>query len=101
MSTSPIMKFPALSQVCLQCIACESTFDTAQNIYTCEKCGDLLDVSYDWNSRLVSDYRKLFDARRASANPLDISGVWRFRELLPFYTAESQIVTMFEGNTAL
>lgn len=101
MSTSPIMKFPALSQVCLQCIACESTFDTAQNIYTCEKCGDLLDVSYDWNSRLVSDYRKLFDARRASANPLDISGVWRFRELLPFYTSESQIVTMFEGNTAL
>jgi hypothetical protein len=28
-----------------------------------------------------------------SDNPIDRSGVWRFRELLPFYDNEAQIVT--------
>ncbi|MGD0389559.1 MAG: threonine synthase [Tepidisphaeraceae bacterium] len=32
---------------------------------------------------------------------LDFSGVWRFRELLPFYRSEEQIVTIGEGRTVL
>src|SRR5205823_1016539 len=32
---------------------------------------------------------------------LDFSGVWRFRELLPFYRSESDIVTIGEGRTSL
>ncbi len=32
---------------------------------------------------------------------LDFSGVWRFRDLLPFYRDESQIVTIGEGRTNL
>ena len=32
---------------------------------------------------------------------LDFSGVWRFRELLPFYRSEDDIVTIGEGRTVL
>ena len=32
---------------------------------------------------------------------LDFSGVWRFRELLPFYRTESDVVTIGEGRTLL
>jgi hypothetical protein len=31
----------------------------------------------------------------------DFSGVWRFRELMPFYRSEDQIVTIGEGRTVL
>jgi threonine synthase len=42
-----------------------------------------------------------FTARRANAgNPLDVSGVWRFRELLPF-APDDQVVTIGEGQTIL
>ena len=42
-----------------------------------------------------------FEARWANRhNPLDFSGVWRFRELLPFAPPE-QVVTIGEGQTIL
>lgn len=37
----------------------------------------------------------------ATAAALDFSGVWRFRDLLPFYAQESQVVTIGEGRTNL
>jgi threonine synthase len=37
----------------------------------------------------------------AGAGKLDFSGVWRFRELMPFYRSEDQIVTIGEGRTVL
>jgi threonine synthase len=33
--------------------------------------------------------------------PLDISGVWRYREMIPFTDAAQRIVTLKEGNTPL
>ncbi len=44
--------------------------------------------------------RGLWDWRRASSEPCDQSGVWRFRELLP-ETEIDRIVTMIEGNTPI
>ena len=35
----------------------------------------------------------------ASKSALNFSGVWRFRDLLPFYEDESQIVTIGEGGS--
>src|ERR1019366_4478808 len=32
---------------------------------------------------------------------LDFSGVWRFRELFPFYRTEADIITIGEGRTTL
>ncbi|MGA9485373.1 MAG: threonine synthase, partial [Candidatus Acidiferrales bacterium] len=46
------------------------------------------------------DLPKLWEARAASHDPKDRSGVWRYRELLPF-EAGGPVVTLFEGNTPL
>ncbi len=63
--------------------------------------GELLDVVYDWDRVPVPTSLKEFTARRANTqNPLDVSGVWRFRELLPFAPPE-QVVTIGEGQTML
>ena len=73
-----------------QCInpACRATFDMGQTSFACPACADLLDVVYDWDrlpvpSRLSEFEAKWFDRH----DPLNFSGVWRFRELLPFAPA--------------
>ena len=67
----------------------------------CTKCGSLLDVDYEWDRVPVPKSLREFEARWASRkNPLDFSGVWRFRELLPFAPPEA-VVTIGEGQTIL
>ena len=44
--------------------------------------------------------RELWLARRASFDPRDRSGVWRFREFLPL-TEDATVVSLGEGNTPL
>ena len=63
---------------------------------------DLLhDVLYDWDRVELPRSLREFSARRANiGSPLDVSGVWRFRELLPFAPA-GQVVTIGEGQTIL
>lgn len=67
----------------------------------CPKCGSLLDVIYDWDRaqppRMLSEFESKWTRRH---DPTCFSGVWRFRELLPFAPAES-IVTIGEGQTLL
>src|ERR1044071_6879987 len=86
----------------LQCIEsnCRASYPAASRIYTCERCGGLLDVVYDLGSLKGGELKSVWDGRRASLNAADQSGVLRFRELLP-EADESQIVTMIEGNTQL
>jgi threonine synthase len=45
--------------------------------------------------------KKLWRERRMSNAPLDQSGVWRYRELIPFLEDFSHAVTLREGNTPL
>ena len=78
----------------LQCIGCERRFDASEVRYTCE-CGELLSVERD----SMPD-RAIFDARLASRNTIDKSGVWRFREAV-LNVDESEIVTHPEGSTRL
>src|SRR5262249_1265373 len=88
----------------LQCIeeSCLSEFPLTAKIYTCQRCGGLLDVKYRFESSVSADSLKsLFEARRNSNAELDRSGVWRFRELLPFVSDLSNIVTLAEGNTPI
>lgn len=86
-----------------QCINpdCGSTFDVGQVLTACPDCGSLLDVSYDWNRvsvpKSLTDFERRWSTR---LNPVDFSGVWRFRELLPF-ADDNQIVTIGEGQTVL
>jgi threonine synthase len=86
-----------------QCIHpdCAATYDVGQILTACPKCGSLLDVTYDWNAVPVPKSLSEFERRWTTRlNPVDYSGVWRFRELLPFATDE-QIVTIGEGQTIL
>ena len=80
---------------------CAATYDVGQILTACPKCDSLLDVTYDWNTVPVPKSLSEFERRWTTRlNPVDYSGVWRFRELLPFATDE-QIVTIGEGQTIL
>ncbi len=91
-----------MSAAYLQCIEsnCRSRYATAARIYVCERCGGLLDLTYELDQLEPDSLKKLWDERRASTAAIDQSGVWRFRELLP-QAEPSQIVTMIEGNTQI
>ncbi len=78
-----------------------TTYSVDEMLTACPVSHDLLDVCYDWDRVPVPSSLREFEARWSSrAKPLDFSGVWRFRELLPF-APESQIVTIGEGQTIL
>jgi threonine synthase len=85
----------------LRCINCSTCFDLRAVLYRCPQCGDLLDVVYPRPRFGAADLKRLWRRRRGSDNLIDQSGVWRFRELLPFYESEQQLVTYPEGNTPL
>ena len=79
---------------------CAATVDVIEARVACASCGALLDVAYEWDT-LPVPAAKTFAARRGSVAPLDFSGVWRFRELLPFFRDEADIHTIGEGRTIL
>ncbi len=80
---------------------CGATFDVGQVLTACPSCGSLLDLQYDWDRLPVPGALREFEARWMNRrNPLDFSGVWRFRDLLPF-AKDEQIVTIGEGQTIL
>jgi len=81
--------------------ACGATYEARSILTACTKCGDLLDIDYDWDRaavpRRLSDFEAMWSQR---TNPVRFSGVWRFHELLPF-VPQSQIITVGEGQTLL
>lgn len=81
--------------------ACGATFAVGETHFACPSCGDLIDVAYDWDRLPVPRSLREFEANWADRqNPLNFSGVWRFRALLPFAPPE-QVVTIGEGQTLL
>ncbi|MCH8922703.1 MAG: threonine synthase [Planctomycetes bacterium] len=71
----------------------------------CPSCSCLLDVRYDWSRIEVPKSLRYFESRWGtkglrSTGRLDFSGVWRFRELLPF-ARDEDVVTIGEGQTLL
>jgi threonine synthase len=86
-----------------QCInpECRTTVSVDRTIFECPNCGDLLDVVYDWDRAEVPSSLKWFEKKWAErTEPASFSGVWRFRELLPF-VSKDQVVTIGEGQTLL
>jgi threonine synthase len=80
---------------------CGGTASLDDTSFQCPRCGGLLDVVYDWNRVTPPRSLRDFEARwRERANPLSFSGVWRFRDLLPFAPPE-KILTIGEGQTIL
>ena len=81
--------------------ACAATCSVDETAFVCPRCGGLLDVAYDWDRLQPPKSLRDFEAKWADrANPLSFSGVWRFRELLPF-AAPEQVMTIGEGQTIL
>ncbi|HSG70504.1 MAG TPA: threonine synthase [Planctomycetaceae bacterium] len=81
--------------------ACGATYSVGETHSSCPTCGELLDIEYDWDRLPVPSSLKEFERRWTTRyNPLDFSGVWRFRDLLPF-APEDRIVTIGEGQTIL
>jgi threonine synthase len=86
-----------------QCInpACATSVAIDRPIFACPECGDLLDVCYDWDRLPVPRSLSQFEAKWGRRlEPLCLSGVWRFHELLPFAPPEI-VVTIGEGQTLL
>ena len=89
----------------LECIrGCGERFGLDEIIYTCPRCGGLLDVEHDVGAlrdRSASDWKQLFDRRNRSNEWPYGSGVWGKKEwILPSIDNEN-IVSMYEGHTNL
>lgn len=121
---------PTNELVAQRCINpdCAAEFSIDRVLTACERCGEMLDVCYDWDRAWPESERGfgVFARRGSTFSPsaeersaagadhsrggstesmLDFSGVWRFRELLPFWKMSahgaSDIVTVGEGRTNL
>src|SRR6202789_785374 len=103
----------------LRCVGCSAVIppDKVERDFRCIDCGELLEVEYpSWSAAgapipaLGSGPRRmpntgalrwLWQERLQSKLPIDRSGVWRFRELLPILLHPERAVTLREGNTPL
>ncbi|HZZ27094.1 MAG TPA: threonine synthase [Pirellulales bacterium] len=79
---------------------CGATYGIEEVRVACD-CGQLLDVAYDWDRLEPPTALNWFESKWSRRHePLSFSGVWRFRELLPFAPPE-MAVTIGEGQTLL
>jgi threonine synthase len=103
----------------LRCVGCSAVIlpDAVEKDFRCVDCGELLEVEYpSWSAAgapipaLATGPRRapnpgalrwLWQERLQSRLPIDQSGVWRFRELLPILVNPEYAVTLREGNTPL
>lgn len=88
----------------LRCVHCGAVQGEAGRLFRCSQCNELLEVFYPgWEVSFTESAERLkqiWQERKLSTAPHDLSGVWRFRELLPQVDLQ-HIVTLGEGNTPL
>ena len=74
------------------CIACGEKYGADEIVYSCKRCGDLLEVKYDYG---------LLEAKleKSDWQSLPLS-VWRYKDLMPIRDP-SKIVSLNEGGTGL
>jgi threonine synthase len=80
---------------------CGEAYHLNEPIYVCASCGGLLEIV--WKDNIGYDFAVLsllWRERKVSPAVQDRSGVWRFREVLPF-AENTPIVSLNEGNTPL
>jgi threonine synthase len=109
---SPARRNPLAFQQCID-PDCAATYAVEEVHVSCPACSrrgksSLLDIRYDWDRVALPRSFEFFEHRwmtkgesPGSAGALDFSGVWRFRELMPFFRKENEIVTVGEGRTNL
>jgi threonine synthase len=87
-----------------RCIGCGALTPDAAQHFRCSHCANLLEVTDPgWKSPGLSAnaLKSIWRDRRCSNSQLDLSGVWRFRELLPTPASAEQVISLREGNTPL
>jgi len=88
----------------LRCAHCGVVQTSADRMFRCHECRELLEVIYPEWSGAAREFglrlKEIWKERRSGTLPEDTSGVWRFRELLP-QMERRHVVTMREGNTPL
>jgi threonine synthase len=97
------------SEFLFRCIACGDAGDRASQDFRCGRCHDLLEITYPQWSRSAAGstecradgLKAVWKQRRLSSLAVDLSGVWRFREVLPSLESEGHAITLREGNTPL
>ncbi len=94
----------------LRCIGCGAVGEHAAQDFRCPGCGDLLEIFCPgWITREgiraagveTGALKALWRERRTSRLPVDESGVWRFREVLPSLRDWHDTITLREGNTPI
>jgi threonine synthase len=80
---------------------CRARYSLDEVIYNCPKCGGLLEVSPPQPAQDAAELKQLWRDRRTCNSAVDQSGVWRYREFLPFLEDPRAVVTLREGNTPL
>ncbi|MHC1635196.1 MAG: threonine synthase [Candidatus Methanospirareceae archaeon] len=73
----------------VECIKCGERFPKEEIVYTCRRCGGLLDIKYNYSELKAEDFVSATEGKE---------GVWRYRSLLPF-TSDIKPITIGEGNT--
>ena len=87
----------------LACIEerCRARYAITDVLYNCPQCGGLLEAVYAKPALSAAELKVVWRERRMSNEPLDQSGVWRYREFIPFLDDLSRVVTLREGCTPL
>ena len=100
------MTFPIQPRAHFSCTGpdCGKTFDLNTVIYTCDACGELLQVTHDLKELqkiTPEDWKKEFDSRWGKPSFPNSSGIWNKREwVLPEIKTEN-IISSGEGLTHL
>jgi threonine synthase len=106
MTQNKTMTVPASStqpSASLRCFndKCRARFPITDVLYNCPACGGLIEVVFPDSHPDAEVLKRTFRERRMTNDPLDASGVWRYRELFPFLDNYSHVTTLREGNTPL
>ena len=75
-----------------ECINCKTTYDIDEIVYFCKKCGDILEIKFD--------FKELAETLKESDWMNTPLSVWRYRDFMPIHEA-TKVVTLNEGGTGL
>jgi len=74
------------------CIGCGKKYALDEIVYSCKRCGDLLEITYDYDFLEVK-------LKKSNWQKLPLS-VWRYKDFMPIHDS-SKIVSLNEGGTGL
>lgn len=77
----------------LRCVSCKKEFDPKKILYSCDRCGETLDVVYDYEAMKSKIEKSELERRRGASSV-------KYREFLPIVDV-NKVPSMGEGETPL